>query len=462
MWSSPPSPQQQQQSQLQPPQQPASFLETAIPLIRIPLPHHAAAATDPDRDDDDDGSQPPPRMLLFDTVAMSLTRTADLFWIALHQLWVLSWMSGDDGTPSSPTSCRATAVDFRYWYRGVREAESDLVASRRRRFSGNTTATAAAAAAAVDKSTPKIKLAHDRPVHPKELLCIACGMLRGMMIEQRYIRNNAADDADERQSAGRQYSRPQLAYVIKPSLAHGIHRYLYQHVSDFRMHPGVPSARPIHRGGGGDDDGDGDVSAWDILFDGFPSELVRAHCRFMAHLLRDLDAYYTTTTATAATAQKDDDCSEAAAAALHHHHRHRNDETQQQQQQQQPASTATDSGGGTKRCRRESPAEPHLSPAVHASLPAPPAPKRQRQSQKTKTTAGRTALENRDPDVLPAAHLRYGHGRVSVPSRVAAPISPTTHGPTSPTAAAAAATTTDPPPGTPAEQPHCEIVDGSE
>jgi len=208
----------------------------------------ASLSAQSDRLDDADVSERPitattTQVLLFGTNCMSMERAHDIFWLALHQLWVLSWMS----SASAFSNARPAPVTLAQWLTAVQRAELDMQAHRHRRQRGAI-------------------LNGARRLCSDDLFHIAGGMNKWMLIEQRYHPEPSG--------------LTQLAYVIKPSIAQDIHRFLDSSDMDFRFKPGLPEP----------DLSRGRDTECDLVFGGFPKALVQAHHRFVARVAHNAES----------------------------------------------------------------------------------------------------------------------------------------------------------------------------
>ena len=197
-------------------------------------------------------SKPALEFLLFDTNCMSTERAHTLLWLALHQLWLLSWMSVESERPKP--------IRLNVWLKAVRQSEADL----QKELRGKRTLKNPVSALDGDYDADRLLCAND-------LFHIAGGMNRWMMLEQRYKFLNTSKKWD-------------LFYLIKPDIALSIHQYLDgTNMMDFRFRPGVPSSASsaMHP-----ESWNSKNQNWKFIFKGFPPELGHAHRRFMIRLIR--------------------------------------------------------------------------------------------------------------------------------------------------------------------------------
>ena len=192
-------------------------------------------------------SKPALEFLLFDTNYMSMERAHTLLWLALHQLWILSWMSVESERPKP--------IRLNIWLKAVRQSEADLQKELRGKR---------------PLPIPVSITEADRLLCANDLFHIAGGMNRWMMLEQRYKFLNTSKKWD-------------LFYLIKPDIALSIHQYLDStNLMDFRFRPGVPSSSStMHQ-----ESWNSKNQNWKFVFKGFHPDLANAHRRFMIRLIR--------------------------------------------------------------------------------------------------------------------------------------------------------------------------------
>lgn len=195
-------------------------------------------------------TKPALEFLLFDTNYMSMERAHTLLWLALHQLWILSWMSVESERPKP--------IRLNIWLKAVRQSEADL----QKELRGKRPLTIPVSTATTEA---------DRLLCANDLFHIAGGMNRWMMLEQRYKFLNTSKKWD-------------LFYLIKPDIALSIHQYLDStNLMDFRFRPGVPSSSsPMHH----QESWNSKNQNWKFVFKGFHPDLANAHRRFMFRLIR--------------------------------------------------------------------------------------------------------------------------------------------------------------------------------
>jgi len=216
-----------------------------------------------DLDGDDDDEIHSHRLLIFQTTCMSSKRAYTIFWLALHQLWVLSWMGHDSRN-------RPIAIRLCDWLVAVQAAEQDMKISKKKQHAIARSLTTTTTATGTRTTT----ISGDRLLCSNDLFHIAGGMNRWMIVTQRYLVNTTgANDS----------ANPALAYVINPSIAVAIHQFLdASKTTDFRFRPGVPIHVPDSSSSMNNDS----PKKWKYLFSGFPVDLEQAHRRFVSRLSR--------------------------------------------------------------------------------------------------------------------------------------------------------------------------------